>query len=49
MMTDLYVQHVQQYNVPLVYPTCTEVDTKSPAHALVIALTLISESGPKIV
>ena len=27
----------------------TEVDTKSPAHALVIALTLISESGPKIV
>ena len=26
----------------------TEVDTKSTAHALVIALTLLSESAPKI-
>ena len=26
----------------------TEGDTKSPAHALIVTLTLISESGPKV-
>ena len=27
---------------------CTEGDTESPAHALMITLTLISESDPKV-
>ncbi len=29
--------------------TSTEVCTKSPAHALAIALALVSESGPKMI
>ena len=27
----------------------TEVGTESPAHALVVALTLVSESSPKVI